>query len=132
MSGLAISNPRVKIKISNFTDLVAWQEAHRVVLFIYKIITKFPAEEKYGLGNQMRRAVISVTSNIAEGFARVGAKDKKRYYNMAFTSLLELENQVIASKDLYFIQQEEFLKFEEMCLNVRKLLSGLIKSASRL
>lgn len=63
-------------KIAKFTDLVAWQEAHKLVLMIYKMTKIFPAEERYGLVSQMRRASVSITSNIAEGFGRKSAKDK--------------------------------------------------------
>jgi len=62
--------------IKTFTDLVVWQEAHELVLAIYKITKNFPKEEMYGLVSQMRRAVISVTSNIAEGFSRRSYKEK--------------------------------------------------------
>ncbi len=59
-------------RIKNFTDLIVWQKAHLLVLAIYKMTKEFPKEEMYGLTNQMRRAVVSITSNIAEGFGRQG------------------------------------------------------------
>ena len=61
-------------KIQKFTDLLAWQEGHRLVLMVYKETKNFPLEEKYGLIDQMRRAAVSFTSNIAEGFSRKSSK----------------------------------------------------------
>jgi|SRR3989344_2753036 len=116
-------------KIKNFTDLIAWKEAHNLVLFVYETTKKFPREESFGLTNQTRRAVISVTSNIAEGFGRRTAKDKSNFYTMASTSLAELQNQMLAARDLRYITKEEFAQFAEQSIRVGKLLSGLIRSA---
>lgn len=63
-------------KIRKFTDLKTWQEGHRLVIFLYKLTDKFPQKEQFSLTDQMRRAVVSVTSNIAEGFGRNGKKEK--------------------------------------------------------
>jgi len=65
-------------KIKNFTDLFVWQKGHKLVLNIYKITEKFPKEEKYGLSDQIKRASVSITSNIAEGFGRDGINDCSR------------------------------------------------------
>ncbi len=67
-------------KIKTFTDLKAWQEGHKLVILIYKIIKLFPKEETYSLVDQMRRAATSVTSNIAEGFGRHSYKEKIQFY----------------------------------------------------
>ena len=74
--------------ISNFTDLIAYKKAHELVIEVYKITKKFPEDEKFGLTNQIRRAGISITSNIAEGFARMTAKDKAHFYGIALLNLL--------------------------------------------
>lgn len=71
-------------KIQSFTDLNAWKEGHKLALIIYEITNKFPKEEIFGLSNQLRRAVVSITSNIAEGFSRQSYKEKAHFY---FTSL---------------------------------------------
>lgn len=91
-----MDNPKIK----NFTDLIAWQEAHKLVLLIYKITDQFPQKEIYALTSQMRRAAISVTSNIAEGFSRKSSKEKIQFYYMSTGSLAELQNQLIVSKDI--------------------------------
>ena len=71
------------MKIQSFTDLEVWKQAHKLVIEIYRVTKKFPKEERYSLVDQMRRAAISITSNIAEGFSRQGKKEKLQFYFMA-------------------------------------------------
>ena len=114
-------------KITSFTDLVAWKKSHLFALEIYKITKKFPNEEKYGLVDQLRRASISITSNLAEGFSRKTSKEKIRFYYIAFGSLLEIQSQLLISKDLGYFKDAKnvFIKIIE----IKKLISGVIKSA---
>lgn len=116
-------------KICRFSDLASWKAGHQLVLFTYRITKKFPEEERFGLVNQMRRASVSVTSNIAEGFGRSSAKDKRHFYQMSRTSLAELENQFIIACELGFMKKEIVNEAESMLRNVEILLSGLIRSA---
>lgn len=118
--------------IKNFTDLRAWQEAHKLALAIYKLTSNFPKEERYSLADQMRRAVVSITSNIAEGFSRHSSKEKIYFYSMARGSSTELQNQLILGKDLAHIPQAEFTKAFEQSVVVNKLINGLIKAARKL
>jgi|SRR3989344_7518229 len=115
-------------KIRKFTDLHTWQEGHKLVLIIYKITEKFPDKEKYNLVNQMRRAAVSLTSNIAEGFSRRSSKEKNRLYDMAQASLVELQNQCIISKDVTYLPNEDFQIIADQSVAVSKLLAGLSKS----
>jgi four helix bundle protein len=69
-----------KKTIRYFTDLDAWQEAHRLVLAIYKLTNKFPSEERFGLIDQLRRATLSITANVAEGFSRFHYKERLKFY----------------------------------------------------
>lgn len=117
-----------KTKITSFTDLHAWQEGHKLVLTIYKITRYFPKAEIYGLTNQMQRCVISITSNIAEGFSRSSRKEKIQFYYMSLGSLTELQNQLLISKDLGYIDKVKFDQIAEQTVIVHKLLNGLIKS----
>ncbi|MDP3958015.1 MAG: four helix bundle protein, partial [bacterium] len=80
-------------KITSFTDLIAWQEANRFAVFIYSLSKGFPKEEKFSLTDQLRRAAVSVSSNIAEGFARNSRKDKLQFYTIAKGSLFEVHSQ---------------------------------------
>lgn len=114
-------------KITSFTDLVVWKKSHLFALEIYKITKKFPKEEKYGLVDQLRRASVSITSNLAEGFSRKTSKEKIRFYYIAFGSLLEIQSQLLISKDLGYLKYANnvFIKIIE----IKKLISGVIKSA---
>ena len=78
--------------------------------------------------NQLRRAVVSVTSNIAEGFSRATDKDKAHFYIMALGSLTEVQNQIIISRDLKYITSDEFINIDEQIIITSKILNGLIKS----
>jgi four helix bundle protein len=80
-------------KIKDFKDLNTWREAHKLVLMIYGATKTFPREEIFSLTSQVRRAAISITSNIAEGFGRQGYKEKIQFYYFAQGSLIELKNQ---------------------------------------
>ena len=118
--------------IKNFTDLNSWQEAHKLALAIYRLTNNFPKEERYSLADQMRRATVSITSNIAEGFSRHSSKEKVYFYSMARGSSTELQNQLILGKDLNYISQSEFDEVFEQSVTVNKLVNGLIKSARKL
>ena len=118
-----------KEKIKSFTDLDTWKKAHQLALFTYKTTEEFPEKEKFGLSNQMRRAAISVTSNIAEGFSRSSAKDKGHFYIMARSSLTELQSQFLLARDLKYLKNELFLQFADQSVDVSKLVAGLVKSA---
>ena len=86
--------------LTSFRNLSVWQEAHRMVLQIYSETGQFPADEKFGLVTQMRRAAVSIPANIAEGFKRRGIQDKIRFYNISEGSLEELKYYLILSVDL--------------------------------
>ena len=114
-------------KIRHFTDLHTWKQAHNLVLEVYKITKKFPEDERFGIISQMRRAAVSITSNIAEGFGRETSKEKNRFYSISRGSLLELESQLLISLDLKYISQEQFNELEKMVNEAGKALSGLKK-----
>lgn len=119
-------------KITSFRDLVAWQEAHKLVLDIYELLKDFPKNEKFSLTNQIQRSAISITSNIAEGFGRRTAKDKIQFYSVARGSLAEVESQMLTACDLEYISgQNEWCSSErnKQAVKVDKLITGLIKSA---
>lgn len=116
------------MKISKFTDLNTWQEGHKLVLMIYRITEKFPSEEKFSLTNQIRRAVVSVTSNIAEGFGRQTEKDRVHFYIMARGSILELQNQLMIARDIKILSDENYNSVSGQSIIVHKLMNGLIRS----
>jgi len=113
-------------KISNFYDLNAWKEGHGLVLSIYKITKDFPRDELFGLVSQMRRAAVSVTSNIAEGFSRRSLKEKVQFYSMASGSLTELHNQLMVAKDVGYITEVNFEIIQSQVVKTHMILNGLI------
>lgn len=115
-------------KITSFTDLIAWQRGHKLVIVIYEITKKFPKEERYCLIDQMRRAALSVTSNIAEGFGRKSPKEKLRFYYIAGGSLTELKNQIIVSRDVGYVNKADFEKVVKAANEAHRILHGFIRS----
>ena len=112
-------------KIKSFTDLNAWKEGHKLVLSIYKSTEEFPNKETFGLTSQMRRCVVSITSNIAEGFSRNTARDKYQFYSIAQGSLTELQNQLIIARDVGYLQDSKFQDIAGQTIVVNKLINGL-------
>lgn len=119
------------IKIKSFTDLNAWKEGHKLVLLIYKATKEFPKTETYSLIDQMRRCVVSITSNIAEGFSRQTKKEKIQFYYMALGSTTELQNQLLIARDLNYLDENDFSYIAQQSIIVHKLINGLIKSIQR-
>lgn len=115
-------------KIKRFTDLSAWQEAHKLVLAVYKTTEFFPSKETYSLIDQMRRSAISITSNIAEGFSRQGIREKLQFYFTAKGSLSELQSQMLIARDVGYLEESKFTEIESQAETSGKLLTGLVKS----
>lgn len=118
-------------KIESFTDLVTWQTGHELVLAVYKITDGFPPEERLGLTSQIRRAAVSITSNVAEGFTRSTAAEMARFYVIALGSLTELQNQLLIARDVMYITDEQFTSVAERTVNVQKLLHGLVRAVKQ-
>jgi len=118
-----------KNKIRSFTDLDAWKEAHKLVLLIYKVTKDFPKEELFGITSQMRRAAVSITSGIAEGFSRQSYKEKIQFYSIAQGSNTELQNQLLITKDVGYLAKSDFYGIANQSVKVHKLLNGLIKKS---
>lgn len=114
--------------IQEFTDLNVWKVAHGLVISIYLMVRNFPKFEQYGLSDQMRRAAVSVTSNIAEGFGRQGMKEKLQFYFMAQGSLTELKNQMFVARDVGYIENDTFDQIQNQVGDVYRLLRGLMRS----
>lgn len=106
-----------------------WQSGHDLVIFVYKITKTFPREELFGLVSQMRRAAVSVTSNIAEGFGRQSFKEKIQFYHLAYGSLVELQNQFLIARDVGYLSLEEFRTLSPKTDDTAKLLRALISKS---
>ncbi|MDO8511980.1 MAG: four helix bundle protein [bacterium] len=120
-------NNEKNTKITVFTDLNAWKESHKLVLLTYQLTKTFPKDEMYGLISQMRRAAISITSNIAEGFGRQTYPEKIQFYSIAKGSLSELQNQLIASRDTNLLNEDSFQNAFKQSITAHKLITGLIR-----
>src|SRR3989344_8805003 len=116
-----------RTKIRSFTDLHVWQKGHELVLQIYKLTKAFPKGEFFGLVDQLRRAAVSLTSNIAEGFSRFSYKEKAQFYYMSLGSLTEIHNQLLIAKDLSYLPSEDFKKLADLTVKINKMLNVLIK-----
>lgn len=108
----------------NFKELIVWQKARILVKDIYNLVRNFPDDEKFGLSSQMKRAAISIPSNIAEGAGRGTNKDFTRFLNIANGSAFELESQLYLSFDLEFIEEETLIKYSEKITEIQKLIYG--------
>ncbi len=117
------------VKISTFQDLIVWQKSHDLTLIIYRITRTYPNQEMFGLISQIRRAVVSIESNIAEGFCRKSIKESNQFYYIANSSLEEVKCQLIISKDLKYLPIEKFIKVYNLAEEVGKLLNSWIKGS---
>jgi len=112
----------------SFTELDVWKSAHQFVLNVYRYTKQFPKSETYGLVSQFRRAAVSIPANIAEGYAKMGLKDKIRFYNIAQGSLEECRYYLILSSDLGYGKNTDL---QNELDTVGKMLSGYISGTKR-
>lgn len=112
--------------IRSYRELDVWKQARSLVKSVYQLSNNFPKTEQYGLVSQLRRAAISVPSNIAEGCGRNHYKDSIQFFFVARGSLYEIETQLILSSDLGFILEDELNKELEQVTQCKKLLNGFI------
>lgn len=112
----------------SFEKLNVWIDSKELVKFIYKITNQFPNEEKFGLTNQLRRASISVSSNLAGGSSRITNKDKAHFTTISYSSLMEVLNQVIIAKELSFVKEDDYLIVREYVGKISNKLNALRKS----
>lgn len=110
---------------NRFYNLTAYQEAKQLVIMVYSLLRIFPTCEQFALCDQLRRAVISIPSNIAEGMGRYSEKEQVHFLEIAYGSLMEVNSQLDIAKDLKYITQEQFDEAEQQVLKVASLISGL-------
>lgn len=114
------------MKIQSYKELIVWQKSIILVKEIYKITKNFPKSELLTLVNQIRRAAVSISSNIAEGYGRRSHKEYLQFYSIAYGSALEVETQLIISKELGFVDQAEFDKVNIVLTEVIKMLYVMV------
>ncbi len=116
------------MKTYSFEKLIVWQKSRELAVEIYKTTKTFPKEELFAMTSQMRRCSVSIASNIAEGSGRHSAKDRARFTEIAYSSTLELLNQLIISLDLEYINKENYLKIRTEIEEITFMTDSLYKA----
>lgn len=114
-------------KIRDFRELNVWQEAHKLTLEIYETSKNFPKEELFGLKSQLRRSILSIPTNIAEGCGRGSQKDYAHFLQIAIGSAFEVDYQILLAKDLKYIDENLYLKLNDKVDKIKRQLALLIK-----
>lgn len=109
--------------------LDVWRESIQLISKIYELTEEYPSDEKFGLVSQMRRASVSISSNISEGAARSSRKERKRFYEIARSSLVELDNQLEISREINIITQADLEPLDELMNKVFAKLTSLKRNA---
>ena len=116
------------MEVFGYRKLVAYQKAKEVVKRTYKLLKKFPAEERYAMCDQLRRSSVSITSNIAEGVNRFSIKDKSHFIEIAYGSLMEVSSQMEIAEELGYITSDDRQNMDQLIEEDARLLSGLLNS----
>ncbi|MGB8919011.1 MAG: four helix bundle protein [Candidatus Sulfotelmatobacter sp.] len=115
----------------SYKDLVAWQKSMDLVTGTYRATAGFPKDELFGLTSQLRRAAVSIPSNIAEGQGRLAEKEFRYFLGQARGSLMEVETQLQIAENLGYLQKEQMASLFQKCAEVGRILNGLLASVSK-
>jgi four helix bundle protein len=121
----------ISVKLRTYKELIVWQKAMDLVEEVYKATRSFPREEIYGLTSQLRRAAVSIPSNIAEGQGRSTTPDFLRHLSIAYGSLLEVETQILIAIRLGHLAKEKCHQVMNLASEVGRLMNGLISSLTK-
>lgn len=113
--------------MKTYRDLIVWQKAYDFTVHLYRVTRSFPKEEQYGLTNQLRRATISITSNIAEGFGRSSLKEKDQFFAVAHGSLYEVESQILVAQGIGYLDGQDTIELLDKLNEMSKMLQKLRK-----
>jgi len=114
--------------MKDFRSLSVWQKSHKLAVLIYQKTKKFPKEEVYGISSQLRRAIVSIPANLAEGCGRGSDKDFAKFAQIAFGSASESEYLILLSNDLGYIDKTESDELTEKVTEIKRMLTSLIKN----
>lgn len=117
-----------KVSARNYRELIVWQEAIKIAKAVYELTGKFPKQETYALADQIRRAAVSVPSNIAEGQARKSPGDFRRFLHIALGSLAEVDTQLVLAQEFGYLSREDIDSLDEQIQGLRMKLYALINS----
>lgn len=112
--------------VQTYKDLIVWQKSIDLVQLIYELTSLFPKQEQFGIISQLRRAAVSISSNIAEGFGRRSHKEYLQFYAVAYGSSLEIETQLIIAKKLRFVEEKKFEECEKVLNEVIRMLYVMV------
>jgi four helix bundle protein len=119
-----------KVSAKNYRELLVCQEGIKLAKAVYKLTEKFPRQETYALADQIRRAVVSVPSNIAEGQARKAPADFRRFLHISLGSLAEVDTQLVLAQEFGYLSKEDIVILDEQIQSLRRKLYALINSLS--
>ena len=111
----------------NFEDIIAWKNAHSLVILVYRITKTFPDYERFGLCSQFQRAAVSIPANIAEGYKKLSKADKLRFFNISQGSIEECRYYCILSRDLGYINEQVYTQLLQKILDTSYILNSYIK-----
>lgn len=114
--------------IQSFTDLITWKKAYELTIKIYKVTEEFPKKELFGITSQLRRAAVSISSNIAEGFSRISNKEKIQFLYISLGSLTEVQNLLMLSRDFKYLSLDQYNDLLSLTYETGKLINGFIRS----
>lgn len=117
-----------KVSAKNYRELIVWQEGIKIAKAVYQLTGKFPKQETYALADQIRRAAVSVPSNIAEGQARKSPGDFRRFLHIALGSLAEVDTQLVLAQEFGYLSKEDIDPMDEQIQGLRRKLYALINS----
>lgn len=120
------------MKIKTFRDLKIWVKGMKIVKQTYKLVSKFPKYEEYALSSQMRRAAVSIPSNIAEGFGRKSKKEFHQFLHITLSSLFELETQTEIANDQKYLEETHFTDFYDLLREMERMLCSFMASNQNL
>ena len=114
-------------EIKTYKDLLIWQKSMALVSEVYKLTKSFPNEEMFGLSAQLRKASVSVPSNIAEGYGRNSTKDYVRFLHIAIGSLYEIQTQIEIAFELKYLPSEDFTRLDKLMKEIERMISSLLR-----
>lgn len=117
----------MRVVLKDFRKLKVWEKSHQLALSVYQATASFPDHERYGLTSQLRRAVVSIPTNIAEGYGRGGDAEFARFLQIASGSAAELQYQILLANELNFLDAENFERLNNDVVEVKKMLNALIQ-----
>lgn len=118
--------------IKSYKELIVWQKSIDLVKEVYILTKHFPADEIYGLTLQIKRAAVSIPSNIAEGYGRRSTKSYAQFYSIAYGSALELETQLLIAKELKLASKEKFKNADNLLNEVARMLNSMLSKIRKL